>query len=575
MAVTSRVQAVFGANSAGLVAGTRRASTAIESLSRKLTELSRTTRLLAVIEGSRLFAGVTSAALRASQAIVGFSKSVIGDLNSAVQAATALGEETSKSLVTFGNAAENVTSFAAAAQKIGLAETQALSAANNFGVLFRAFELGKEEASAMAVRLTSLAADLASFNNTSVDQALAALGAGLRGEAEPLRRFGVLMTDNTLRAEAFAQGLTKDVKTALDPATKGLAAYNLILRQTGIAQGDVARTSDSLANIQRRVQSQLANIQTNVGGAFVQLWADLATSASEALGLFEPVLKEVISGVKEAADGIGQAVKSLLPDLRDWVTSLDGKNIGEQWKNAMKEGALLFASGIDYVISGVSRVFANWRSIAEAAGAVASGMAFVGSLLKGVFDVGAGYFRVLNSFSSAVLSGITKVASFLTSIFSPETSRQLDEMSKSFWASSEEYSKLAADNFKLAGENIFGGADGKADALTGTMRQQLQDIFNEIEKRQGDIAKKTVAGGIEAGAKGAEVLAEKIKGVAVSVSASQDLGAVDARSREGIAALLSNLGQTANDRLQQEQLKELRKISGKQEPVIVFDMAGI
>src|SRR5574343_101163 len=52
-----------------------------------------------------------------------------------------------------------------------------------------------------------LASDLALFNNTTPEQAIQAIGAALRGESEPLRAYGVLLDDATMRQKALELGL--------------------------------------------------------------------------------------------------------------------------------------------------------------------------------------------------------------------------------------------------------------------------------------------------------------------------------------------------------------------------------
>jgi hypothetical protein len=102
----------------------------------------------------------------------------------------------------------------------------------------------------MSKTLVQLAADLASFNNTSVDDALVALRSGLSGEAEPLKRYGIALSDARMRQELMAQGV-KDLGATLTPLQKTQAAYTLILKDSKLAQGDFARTSTGLANEQR------------------------------------------------------------------------------------------------------------------------------------------------------------------------------------------------------------------------------------------------------------------------------------------------------------------------------------
>ena len=100
------------------------------------------------------------------------------------------------------------------------------------------------------------ASDLASARNTSTADAIQAISAGLRGESEPLRRYGVLLDDATLRQEALGLGIIKTTKEALTPQQKVLAAQSAIFKQTTDAQGDFARTSEGMANSQRTAAAE-------------------------------------------------------------------------------------------------------------------------------------------------------------------------------------------------------------------------------------------------------------------------------------------------------------------------------
>jgi hypothetical protein len=122
---------------------------------------------------------------------------------------------------------------------------------------------------------TVLASDLASFNNTTPDEAITAIGSALRGEAEPLRRFGVLLDDASLRAAALELGIVSTTKNALTPQQKVLAAQALIYKQTGDAQGDFLRTSDGLANSQRILTAQIENVKTSIGTALLPVATEL------------------------------------------------------------------------------------------------------------------------------------------------------------------------------------------------------------------------------------------------------------------------------------------------------------
>jgi hypothetical protein len=203
----------------------------------------------------------------------------------ATKMASDLNEETSKAQQIFGDASDSIIAFSdTAASKLGQSKTEALKAAGTFGVLGKAAGLTGNDLTAMSIQFTKLASDLASFNNTSPEDAVLALGAGLRGEAEPLRRYGVLLDDATLRQKALDLELVKSTKEALTPQNKSLAAQAVILEKTALQQGNFALTAKDAANSQRTFTAKLKDLQTQMGV------------------LFLPVLKETLDTLNDYAD---------------------------------------------------------------------------------------------------------------------------------------------------------------------------------------------------------------------------------------------------------------------------------
>jgi hypothetical protein len=198
---------------------------------------------------------------------IGTVKSVIGP---AITAASNMEESLSKVNVIFGRGAKDVQQFArTAAKELGQSEQAVLNAAGAFGTFGKAAGLSGVDLATFSNDFTTLATDLASFNNTSPEEAVMAIGAALRGEAEPLRRFGVLLNDATLKQEAMTLGIY-DGKGALTAQQKILAAQAAIYKQTGDAQGDFMRTSDGLANSTRTLSATFQNLQAKFGAAFLE-----------------------------------------------------------------------------------------------------------------------------------------------------------------------------------------------------------------------------------------------------------------------------------------------------------------
>lgn len=215
--------------------------------------------------GQKVGYGLKKAFLPAAGALAGLAAAAVP----AISKASDLNENLSKTSVIFGDAADAVIKFSeTTAKSLGQSQTQALEAAGTFGTFGKAAGLAGEDLSTFTTDFVTLASDLASFNNTEPQEAIDAIGAALRGEAEPMRRFGVLLNDATLKTEAMNLGIY-DGTGALTDQQKILAAQAAIYKQTGDAQGDFARTSDGLANMQRTLTAQFDDFQATLGQALL------------------------------------------------------------------------------------------------------------------------------------------------------------------------------------------------------------------------------------------------------------------------------------------------------------------
>jgi len=210
---------------------------------------------------------------------------VTGFLKDAVNQASDLNESSTKIEAIFGKASASVQDFAKqGAKALGQTELAVLDASATFGTFGKAAGLGGKDLAKFSTGFASLSTDLASFYNTSPEQAVEAVGAALRGEAEPIRQYGVLLDDATLRQEALRLGLVKTTKQALTPQQKVLAAQAAIYKQTKDAQGDFQRTSGGLANQQRILAAQWSNMKTRLGSVLLPVVLRVVTALNGALG---------------------------------------------------------------------------------------------------------------------------------------------------------------------------------------------------------------------------------------------------------------------------------------------------
>ena len=249
-----------------------------------------------------------------------------------IDAASDLEESMSKMNQVFGTTDARVIEKWSknSATAFGQSQQAAIDNAASFAGLGKAAGLQGKELLGFSTTLTQLGSDLASFGNTTPEEAIQALGSGLRGEAEPLRRYNILLDDATLRAKAFALGLTKSTKESLTPQQKTLASYAVILEQTKDAQGDFARTSGGLANQQRILAAQFTNVKAQLG----QFLLPVATRVLKFFtGTFLPGIQRVVDifraeGFRGGIRVIGEQLRAAIPGIKaqlgEWAVAFGG-----------------------------------------------------------------------------------------------------------------------------------------------------------------------------------------------------------------------------------------------------------
>jgi uncharacterized phage infection (PIP) family protein YhgE len=204
-----------------------------------------------------------------------------------VKAASDLNEEISKTEVIFGDTAEQIKAFAKTADvALGLTQKEALTAASTFATLGKNAGLTGNDLSKFSISSTQLASDLGSFYNTKADEAILAIGSAMRGEAEPIRKYGVLISAASLDQAALnyenrtGTELERDKKNQLTETSKVLARYQAIIDQTKDAQGDFNRTSEGLAAQQKILNAQLENLKTTMGESLLPTMKEVVTQAN-------------------------------------------------------------------------------------------------------------------------------------------------------------------------------------------------------------------------------------------------------------------------------------------------------
>lgn len=338
------------------------------------------------------FAAIGVAAV---QAFAQASRAVADFTIESVKAASSFNETTAAVEQVFGENAKQLEDFAkTAASTIGQNKTQFLQAAKTFGIFGKAAGLAGDENASFSTTLTTLATDLASFNDTSIDESITAIGAALRGESEPIRRYGVLLDDATLKARAMEMGIY-DGTGSLTQQQRVLSAYQEILAQTTTQQGDFARTSDGLANGSRSLQAVWENLQITVGEA-------LLPALEKVLPQFVAFIDEMVASPEfnDFLSGVATNFQNML----NWLpTALE--NLQSFGKDALPAINAFFPLLNDslYLLAGAFGIIqdsdpsTNTKTFADSMRDLADAMNQVGDAFKWIGDTLNGINSIYNS----------------------------------------------------------------------------------------------------------------------------------------------------------------------------------
>lgn len=253
-------------------------------------------------------------------AIGGFVKTAVGEASNLQESLNAVG-------VTFGKVSGEIEKLGeTSAKALGLSQNEFNALAVQFSSFADKVVGPGGDVVGVIDDLTTRGADFASVMNLEVNDALAKFQAGLAGETEPLKRFGIDLSEATVKAYAYENGIA-EVGATLTEQQKVQARYGSLMEQTAKTQGDFANTSDGLANAQRILTATFKDVQAEVGGALLPILAELTTAMIPLVEDLTPVFKDILEAlapvIQVVAQNIGPLVKALSP-LVQAFTSIIG-----------------------------------------------------------------------------------------------------------------------------------------------------------------------------------------------------------------------------------------------------------
>ena len=171
--------------------------------------------------------------------------------------------------------------------------------------------------------LIGTGADLASMFGGTTQEAVAALSSALKGERDPIERYGVSLSQAKIDAEAASLGFEK-VGGSLSAEATQAATLSLIMKQTKDAHGNFARESDTVAHKQEVLKASMGNAAATLGTALLPV-----------LSAVLPVFQGMADNAGPVAEIVGtrltqgfQWLSQTIPGVIGFVQQFSGVFIG-------------------------------------------------------------------------------------------------------------------------------------------------------------------------------------------------------------------------------------------------------
>lgn len=214
----------------------------------------------------------------------------------------------------FGAQAAAVDNLARrASQSVGLATSEYSELASVLGSQLKNLGVATDELVPKTDSLITMGADLAATFGGTTAEAVEALSALFRGEADPIERYGVSIKQSDVNARLASQGLKGLTGNALKQA-ETQARLALLTEQTASAQGQFGREGDTAAGAQQRFNAEMENAKAALGevllpviSAFADKLGNVAQFAQDNATVIQ-IVAAVVAGLAIAVLAVNAAM---------------------------------------------------------------------------------------------------------------------------------------------------------------------------------------------------------------------------------------------------------------------------
>lgn len=235
----------------------------------------------------------------------------------------------------FKGSADQVHAFAdAAATNLGLTGNEYRELATLMGTQLKNGGTSLDELAGKTDELMVAGADMASMFGGSTADAVSAISSALKGERDPIEKYGVSLKQASIDARAAELGFTK-VGGALSDEAQQAATLSLIMEQTADAHGNFGRETNTFAGQVSILTAQWGNFVAQVGMLLLPVLTTLLTF----------VTGSVMPALQGFADVIGPHISAAIGMVGPFITGLISQFDGLGTGTGALQGILVAVKG--------------------------------------------------------------------------------------------------------------------------------------------------------------------------------------------------------------------------------------
>ena len=263
-----------------------------KKFSRAFSGLARETGLSNLVNSGKQAVTTLATVAAAGAAAIGVAGA------KAVSMAADLEQSTGAIEAVFKSGADQMKAFAdTAATTVGLTKNEYQELGTLLGAQLKNGGTSIDQLAGKTNELIGVAADLAAQFGGSTADAVGALSSALKGERDPIERYGVSLKQASIDAKAAELGFQK-VGGSFDNEAQQAATLALIMEQTADAHGAFAREGDTLSHQIQVLKAHLGDFAAKAGTLVLPAVTALASAAIEHL---VPAMEQLTTWARDVA----------------------------------------------------------------------------------------------------------------------------------------------------------------------------------------------------------------------------------------------------------------------------------